>query len=255
MKPIMYSLLIGTAGWVLSLSLAFSTNDFYHTLVSNIAFLLIVTPVIVGVRIAIARFNLMTLTPQRKAAELISGITQPVFMVDVKGKVIFQNQAAAKLAGISGVGSSYRLFELFLGSDRIRAELENIAEKKNYTESLRLSLREHKLKHATYLLKLQGIKNEADDYIGAICTAEKENSFNGFRNRYGISPRELDVLFLSITVYTNVEIARELGISKRTVEHHHENIYNKLGVNNKLELYNVSAKYGLSVNGAPAEVE
>lgn len=53
---------------------------------------------------------------------------------------------------------------------------------------------------------------------------------------YGLTPREMEVLKLVVSGYANKEIADELGISQQTVKHHITNIFDKLGVYNRLEL-------------------
>jgi DNA-binding NarL/FixJ family response regulator len=42
---------------------------------------------------------------------------------------------------------------------------------------------------------------------------------------------------------SNIEISEKLNISENTVESHFTSIYNKLTVNNKIELFNIAKKY------------
>lgn len=49
----------------------------------------------------------------------------------------------------------------------------------------------------------------------------------------GLTPRERDILGYVAEGNTNLEIANRLAISQRTVEHHLENAYRKLGVHNR----------------------
>jgi len=248
MRPIMFSLLMGTLGWFVSLTLFFSQNDLLHTLVSNLSFLIIVTPFTVGVRLAIARYHLMTLSPQRQAAELISGMNEPVFLVDMKGTVVFQNSFGGELAKKADLRDPYAICDLFICSETVQKELNAISAGKSRGDYMHVTTRDTEQMRTAYLLKLQGIKNETDEFIGALCILSEEKSLGDFQNRYGITPREIDVLFLSLSGFTNKEIARKLDISQRTVEHHHENIYNKLGIDNKIELYNIALKYRIISN-------
>jgi len=41
------------------------------------------------------------------------------------------------------------------------------------------------------------------------------------------------------------DISSNLSISERTVERHLTNIYNKLGINNKIDLYRVAEEYNI----------
>jgi len=49
-----------------------------------------------------------------------------------------------------------------------------------------------------------------------------------------LTPRELEILQLVITGKTNKEIAREVFISKKTVEFHLDHIYTKTGARSRL---------------------
>jgi two-component system nitrate/nitrite response regulator NarL len=62
---------------------------------------------------------------------------------------------------------------------------------------------------------------------------------------YGLTPREMEVLKLVVSGYTNKEIAKELSISEQTVKHHITNIFDKLGVYSRLELTLFAFHHGL----------
>jgi len=56
------------------------------------------------------------------------------------------------------------------------------------------------------------------------------------RKTFGLTARELEVVGLITEGCTNKDIARTFGISEETVKRHLTNIFNKLGVGNRLEL-------------------
>jgi DNA-binding NarL/FixJ family response regulator len=60
-----------------------------------------------------------------------------------------------------------------------------------------------------------------------------------------LSPRELEVLKLIGEAYTSDQIARELSISRRTVDRHRENILAKLGMRDRVELTRYAIRRGL----------
>jgi two-component system, NarL family, nitrate/nitrite response regulator NarL len=53
---------------------------------------------------------------------------------------------------------------------------------------------------------------------------------------FSLTPRELKVIAAVISGCTNKEIAKQFSISEQTVKHHITNIFDKLGVFNRLEL-------------------
>lgn len=65
------------------------------------------------------------------------------------------------------------------------------------------------------------------------------NGLEGLRRSVtgdGLSPRETEVLRLIALGYTNSEIARQLHLSRRTIETHRANIHHKLGLTTRAEL-------------------
>ena len=57
--------------------------------------------------------------------------------------------------------------------------------------------------------------------------------------RFGITEREQEILRLLADGLSNQEIAKQLFISVNTVKTHIKNIYAKLEVNNRLQLFNL----------------
>ena len=56
------------------------------------------------------------------------------------------------------------------------------------------------------------------------------------QRRFGLTPRELEIITLVVAGYSNPGIAQKFSISEQTVKHHISNIFDKLGVSNRLEL-------------------
>ena len=53
---------------------------------------------------------------------------------------------------------------------------------------------------------------------------------------FGITPREMEIITAIVNGYTNKDIAHRFSLSQQTVKHHLTNIFDKLGVSNRLEL-------------------
>ena len=60
-----------------------------------------------------------------------------------------------------------------------------------------------------------------------------------------LTPREQEVVKLVAEAYTTDQIAELLVISPRTVERHRENILNKLGMRDRVELTRYAIRRGL----------
>jgi DNA-binding NarL/FixJ family response regulator len=61
---------------------------------------------------------------------------------------------------------------------------------------------------------------------------------------FGISSREMQVVTHVVAGYTNKDLAGKLGISLQTAKHHLTNIFDKLGVSNRLELVLFAIDHG-----------
>ena len=72
---------------------------------------------------------------------------------------------------------------------------------------------------------------------------------DGARNRaFGLTRRELQVISAVVAGYTNKDIAEKFSISEHTVKNHLTNIFDKLGLSNRLELVLFAIEHKLSGN-------
>src|ERR1041384_366635 len=56
------------------------------------------------------------------------------------------------------------------------------------------------------------------------------------RKHFGLTPREIEIISVVLGGSSNGEIAARFAISEKTVKHHMTNIFDKLGVSNRLQL-------------------
>ncbi len=62
---------------------------------------------------------------------------------------------------------------------------------------------------------------------------------------FGLTQRELEVVEAVVTGLSNKEVARKLAIGEQTAKHHLTNIFDKVGVSNRLELALFATKHRL----------
>ena len=65
-------------------------------------------------------------------------------------------------------------------------------------------------------------------------------------NRFQLTSRELEIVSLITQGYTNKDIAQSLSIAEETVKRHLTNIFNKVGMSNRLELALFAIENGLA---------
>jgi two-component system, NarL family, nitrate/nitrite response regulator NarL len=74
---------------------------------------------------------------------------------------------------------------------------------------------------------------------------------DGMRARdYGLTNRELQIVTLVVAGYSNPDIAQRCSISEQTVKHHISNVFDKLGVSNRLELALFAVNHRLTAPAA-----
>ena len=116
-------------------------------------------------------------------------------------------------------------------------------------EALQLGAHGIVLKHSALQLLLKSIRcvNDGQYWIGQEGVSDliqalrrtiptPSVSVSGLSQDFGLTPRERQVIALVGAGYTNKDLARELGISENTAKHHLTNVFDKLGVSNRLEL-------------------
>jgi two-component system nitrate/nitrite response regulator NarL len=65
------------------------------------------------------------------------------------------------------------------------------------------------------------------------------------QKEFGLTKRELEIVGTIVAGYSNKEIAKSFAISEETVKHHLTNVFNKVGVSNRLELALFAVKHNL----------
>jgi FixJ family two-component response regulator len=74
---------------------------------------------------------------------------------------------------------------------------------------------------------------------------QKQREIVGKKRLSTLTPREMEIVSMTIEGLPNKQIARNLDISLRTVEHHKTNILNKTGTINSLELSRLVQESGM----------
>lgn len=71
-----------------------------------------------------------------------------------------------------------------------------------------------------------------------LSAAQKQHSSSEKKSskKFGLTPREIEVLQSAVAGLSNKDIASKFSISEQTVKHHITSIFDKLGVYNRLEL-------------------
>ncbi|HEX4004978.1 MAG TPA: response regulator transcription factor [Acidobacteriaceae bacterium] len=79
-------------------------------------------------------------------------------------------------------------------------------------------------------------RESVSDVVRALRTFTSPATPTSRARDFGLTPREIEIVTLVVAGYSNPDIAQRCSISEQTVKHHITNIFNKLGVSNRLEL-------------------
>jgi len=120
-------------------------------------------------------------------------------------------------------------------------------EKTQITRLLELGARGIVLKDAAPELLIKSIRNvmagqywlgrdSVADLVGTLGRLRVQAQSRRERNPFKLTARELEVIETIVAGYSNKDIGLKFSISEQTVKHHLTNIFDKLGVSNRLEL-------------------
>ena len=88
--------------------------------------------------------------------------------------------------------------------------------------------------------------NTVSSVLGGNFTSFKKNAMpNSQLEKYGLTPRHLDVLLIAVKGCSNKEIAAYLNISPETVKTHLKTSYQRIGVQNRIEAIEFMRQHGL----------
>ena len=79
-------------------------------------------------------------------------------------------------------------------------------------------------------------RESVSDLVRALRTVSPSSDGVRATRDYGLTAREMEIVTLVVAGYSNPDIAQRCSISEQTVKHHISNVFDKLGVSNRLEL-------------------
>ena len=93
--------------------------------------------------------------------------------------------------------------------------------------------------------KISLVKDRFNDVIGIYIISREVKELKQFKAIYNITDRETEIIENNIYGNSNKEMSDNLNISENTIKSHITNIYNKLIVNNRMELLNLIKDFNL----------
>ncbi len=130
------------------------------------------------------------------------------------------------------------------------------AEKKQIVEALQLGARGVVLKDSATQLLLKAIhavmageywvgRDSVSNLVQYLRNLMQSSTEESKQKKFGLTPRELEIVSAVVAGYSNREVAEYFKISEDTVKHHLSNIFDKLGVSTRLELALFAVNQGI----------
>ena len=136
------------------------------------------------------------------------------------------------------------------------------AEKEQIVEALQLGARGVVLKDSATQILLKSIRavmhgeywvgrESVSNLVQYLRSLIDSSATASRRKRYGLTPRELEIISAVVAGYANKEVAEHFKISEDTVKHHLSNIFDKLGVSTRLELALFAVNQSIPLTAIP----
>lgn len=203
---------------------------------------------VTGIRYSVKRYNSLDLTSEIRAGDLISGMSEPAFLVGLDGAILHHNSSGSELIDLDRVTRETSVFNIFDCPSALRALIDDLLSGRVKRKMIHCSVIAKGEIWKPVLLTVQSIHNFSGEISSVLVFIDENYTNKDFKEKYLITNRQMDIIMLALSGFSNREISEKLFLSERTVENHLFNIYNKLGVDNRIELFNIARKYNLISN-------
>ncbi|HRZ26972.1 MAG TPA: LuxR C-terminal-related transcriptional regulator [Spirochaetota bacterium] len=207
---------------------------------------------VAGFGYSIARYRFLSITPEYISSELLSNIEESVMLLGPDKNIITINNSAKEIIDGRDSGNvtqfSKNIPEYDIIDEKVNALLDGSQDNFTYRVSFNNGGGPTRYFDARFSL----VRDRFNDILGILVIAREDRDLNQLKTIHKITDRQMDIITMALSGLSNRELAARLNISEKTVENHMINIYNKLGVNNKIELYNLVKQYHVGGNPASA---
>jgi NarL family two-component system response regulator YdfI len=191
-----------------------------------------------GMAYAIIKYRLLSTHVKMTGDDIINNFDESVLILDAEGSILKMNDKTKQLLAASNLSLPQELSTVIVESEQVIKKIRQMM--RGYFESFSSRIHYKRGKSNVVLMdvKVTLVSDNLDDIIGVMIIGNEVQATPRFKDFYKITEREFEVINLILGGDSNRKIANELGISERTVKTHITNIYNKLFIDNKIQLIN-----------------
>ena len=232
-----------------SVSMALTVGDYilhnqlpFMRTVSHAPVLLI--PWVAGYVIAVKRYHLFNITPERVTRRIVESIEQLVILVSPSGKPAYMNGNALRFFGVPFTKlEQVRIDDYFLEAEEedslIPAGGNAFAEQVPPPQKQRVvHVSEDTASWSILEFETTEVFDRFGDPLGFLLIGDVVQDAGGLQEQYNVTAREMDVIGGMIKGWTAEAIAGSLRVAERTVKTHISSIYRKFNVKSRVALVN-----------------
>jgi DNA-binding CsgD family transcriptional regulator len=198
-----------------------------------------------GIFFSISRYRFLSFSIGDVAREVLSHIRDVIVILGPDGTIMDANRNLNEMLSDSrDLFTGLNIHELVESNENFSLALSEISTGSRESFS-GIIIYKNRPENRIAESSLSGVRDRFGDLVAILLISREKKEVMFFQRHFKITGREMEVVCLTLSGLTNIEISERLGITKRTVETHQNNIYNKLGVNNKIELLRVASDFNL----------
>lgn len=191
-----------------------------------------------GLWYAIIKYRFLSINPAAVSNDIIANISESIILLDNECRIITANDKTKKLTNNNKLEGQY-LSKVILEHQEINNEITEMFEGKTKNFSCRLHYKNNNNQKILMDTKFSLVKDKFKDNIGIMIIGYEVKEIKQLMTIYKITDREAEIIQNIIAGCPNNEITKNLDITENTLKKHIFNIYNKLGVDNKIQLMNL----------------
>jgi DNA-binding NarL/FixJ family response regulator len=134
---------------------------------------------------------------------------------------------------------------IFAQHEKLLNEIQELLKGKANDFSCRLNYKKSDHTSVQMDTRFSVVRDGFNDLLGVLVLGREVKEVKQLKTFYELTGRELDTIQGIINGFANKEIANFLGIVERTVKAHLTNIYNKLGISNKVQLFSLLREFNI----------
>lgn len=200
-----------------------------------------------GIFYCIVRYRFLAITPEYVTREILSNIEESIILMDAKKQIITVNRKTLELMSKQKMNEGSHLPSMISGFDSIDHQIDLLLQGSGdgFSSPLHYINGDEKI---FMDFKFSLVRDKFNDILGVLIIGRELKELRHFQIHYKITDKEIEIIQSIINGHTNMVMGERLGITENTVKRHITNIYNKLGINNKIGLLNLLKEFNVKAS-------